>query len=182
MNFVQSVGTCFRKYVGFRGVASRPEYWYFYLFGFIGNVIAGATKIHLLEVLWVLALLLPSTAVAVRRFRDGGNSPWWAAATVSLQLTSLILGRNGSRHVNNAHSASAGSGVAILVLLLLAIVSIVLLCQKTKYVGNKYYPDRVDPLAISSIDSSGDSSSYCSHCGKLRLPGQSSCTGCGEGF
>ncbi|MFM1777555.1 MAG: hypothetical protein RL741_173, partial [Actinomycetota bacterium] len=32
MNFVTAVKTCFSKYFDGKGRATRPEYWYFYLF------------------------------------------------------------------------------------------------------------------------------------------------------
>jgi uncharacterized membrane protein YhaH (DUF805 family) len=32
MNFGQAISTCFSKYVTFTGRASRPEFWWFFLF------------------------------------------------------------------------------------------------------------------------------------------------------
>ena len=39
MNPIDSVITCFQKYVGFEGRASRSEYWWFFLFSFIASII-----------------------------------------------------------------------------------------------------------------------------------------------
>jgi uncharacterized membrane protein YhaH (DUF805 family) len=41
MGFTDAVKTCFRKYLTFSGRASRPEYWWFILFLFIGHVVLG---------------------------------------------------------------------------------------------------------------------------------------------
>lgn len=183
MNFGQSVKTCFKKYADFKGVAARPEYWYFYLFSFIGTVLFTITKIHILHVLWALALLLPSSAVATRRFRDAGHNPLWVIVTVFFQLSSLALGNLGHKNGGGAHHVrgAGGLGLLILVLLILGIVTIVFLCQKSKLTGNKYYPDRADETVIETPVSTHQSN-YCSNCGKLKLPGQTECAGCGTAF
>jgi uncharacterized membrane protein YhaH (DUF805 family) len=76
MNFGQAISTCLSKYANFNGRASRPEFWWFFLFqilvtiaaGMIGDVVSGLAG---------LALLLPSIAVATRRLHDVGRSGWW---------------------------------------------------------------------------------------------------------
>ena len=40
MDFTTAVKTCLSKYVDFNGRAARPEYWYFFLFLLITNIIA----------------------------------------------------------------------------------------------------------------------------------------------
>jgi len=32
MNFIEAIKTCFTKYGEFKGCASRPEYWWWFLF------------------------------------------------------------------------------------------------------------------------------------------------------
>ena len=41
MTFQQSIQTCLNKYADFNGKASRPEYWWFFLFTLIVGVITG---------------------------------------------------------------------------------------------------------------------------------------------
>ena len=41
MGFTESLRTCFGKYAMFDGRASRPEFWYFFLFAFGYMFIAG---------------------------------------------------------------------------------------------------------------------------------------------
>jgi uncharacterized membrane protein YhaH (DUF805 family) len=76
MNFGQAISTCFSRYATFSGRASRPEFWWFFLFQvlvslaaqMLGGVIAGVIG---------LALLLPGLAVGTRRLHDVGRSGWW---------------------------------------------------------------------------------------------------------
>ncbi|MBX3655621.1 MAG: DUF805 domain-containing protein [Ramlibacter sp.] len=76
MNFGQSISTCLSKYAIFSGRASRPEYWWFFLFQVLVSVAAGMIS-DKLSGLVSLGLLLPSLAVGARRLHDIGRSGWW---------------------------------------------------------------------------------------------------------
>ena len=41
MDLQTSIKTCFNKYAIFSGRASRSEFWWFFLFGILGGIIAG---------------------------------------------------------------------------------------------------------------------------------------------
>jgi uncharacterized membrane protein YhaH (DUF805 family) len=183
MNCAQSVKTCFKKYADFKGVASRPEYWYFYLFTIIGNIIFTAAKLPAFKIIWILALLLPSSAVATRRFRDGGHNPLWVIVIIVSQIASLALGNRGAHKTSQAHASigAGGLGVLVLVFVGLAVATIVFLCQKPKLTSNKYFPDRADTSLIETPVTT-QAGNYCSNCGKLKLPGQRECQSCGQIF
>jgi uncharacterized membrane protein YhaH (DUF805 family) len=82
-----------RKYADFNGRARRSEYWLFYLFtlvvsvvlGFIGNMVLGAPDPtnpfagggFILQMIFSLAVLVPSLAVGARRLHDTDRSGWW---------------------------------------------------------------------------------------------------------
>ncbi|MFK0167784.1 DUF805 domain-containing protein [Streptomyces sp. NPDC090306] len=73
-----------KKYVTFEGRARRSEYWMFMLFNIIIAavllILSGATgsKIFtIIYVVYVLAVLLPSLGVLVRRLHDTGRSGAW---------------------------------------------------------------------------------------------------------
>ena len=76
MNFGQAIAVCLSKYATFSGRASRPEFWWFFLFqilislaaSMLGDVVAGLVS---------LGLLLPALAVGTRRLHDIGKSGWW---------------------------------------------------------------------------------------------------------
>ena len=85
MGFGESITTCFSKYADFTGRASRPEYWWFYLFGtLIGwgiNIVAALTIPEpttrlVMTSLVSLAFFLPSLAVGTRRLHDTDRSGW----------------------------------------------------------------------------------------------------------
>lgn len=41
MSFAAAIGVCFKKYLDFRGVAARREYWYFVLFTLLVGMVVG---------------------------------------------------------------------------------------------------------------------------------------------
>ena len=74
MNWFKKV--VFENYANFDGRARRSEYWYFILFNTIFALIT-ATVIPELYLVYVIAIILPSLAVAVRRLHDIGKSGLW---------------------------------------------------------------------------------------------------------
>jgi uncharacterized membrane protein YhaH (DUF805 family) len=72
-----------KKYAVFSGRARRQEYWMFTLFNIIAVVVFAIIDNALLGVypaltaVYILAVLLPSLAVTVRRLHDTGRSGWW---------------------------------------------------------------------------------------------------------
>jgi uncharacterized membrane protein YhaH (DUF805 family) len=89
-----------KKYAVFSGRARRKEYWMFFLFNIIIALVLvfidGATGLARgsgiglgpLYGLYVLATLIPSIAVLVRRLHDTNRSGWW----LFLSLVPLIGG------------------------------------------------------------------------------------------
>ncbi len=76
-----------KKYAVFSGRSSRKEYWYFVLFNvligivlMVADVMTGTfdseAGIGLLSGIYTLAILIPSTAVSVRRLHDTDRSGW----------------------------------------------------------------------------------------------------------
>lgn len=82
MSFGDAVKTCFTKYVDFKGRASRPEYWWFFLSYVVVYVLAGiigaaVKSAFLIIILAALVYILPLLSAAVRRLHDTGRSGWW---------------------------------------------------------------------------------------------------------
>ena len=78
---------CLKQYADFSGRARRKEYWMFVLFNMIFAIVAMILDNVLgiamegigygpLYGLYVLAMLIPGLAVAVRRLHDVGKSGW----------------------------------------------------------------------------------------------------------
>ncbi len=75
MSFREAILTCFKKYASCKGRASRSEYWWFMLFQFIGVVVLGLLSLAadffmVLLAIFILVVLLPGTAVTMRRLQD----------------------------------------------------------------------------------------------------------------
>ena len=76
MNFSQAISACLSSYATFSGRASRPEFWWFFLFQVLASIAASMIS-ELLNGLIVISLLLPGLAVGTRRLHDIGKSGWW---------------------------------------------------------------------------------------------------------
>ncbi|MCA0919122.1 DUF805 domain-containing protein [Pseudooceanicola nanhaiensis] len=84
MSFSDAIRTCLRKYVTFSGRASRPEYWYFFLFTLLLGLAASIIDSAVFGVssdsdgpaslLTSLFIFLPMLAAGFRRMHDTGRS------------------------------------------------------------------------------------------------------------
>ncbi|MFC9245242.1 DUF805 domain-containing protein [Streptomyces sp. NPDC057136] len=70
-----------KNYAGFSGRARRKEYWMFVLFNLIvALVLVGiglAIETQIPCIIYIVAVLVPTLAVLVRRLHDTGRSGWW---------------------------------------------------------------------------------------------------------
>jgi uncharacterized membrane protein YhaH (DUF805 family) len=81
MNWYLSV---LKNYAGFSGRARRQEYWMFALVNVVVTIvlsalarISGSSVLYVVYCLYLLAVLIPSLAVFVRRMHDTGKSGAW---------------------------------------------------------------------------------------------------------
>ena len=93
MAFGEAVRTCWRKYGDFDGRAARAEFWWWVLFVAVVQTLASVVLglglalfqnsgflqwlLVLIFMVIVLAFILPSIAVSVRRLHDRDWSGWW---------------------------------------------------------------------------------------------------------
>ena len=101
MGFAESLRTCFGKYAKFDGRASRPEFWYFYLFCFIYMFVAGfllgmtgasdAASGGAILIL-MIPIFIPSIAVAARRLHDINQSGWMQCIFIPGFVADELLG------------------------------------------------------------------------------------------
>jgi uncharacterized membrane protein YhaH (DUF805 family) len=93
MGFGEAVRTCWSKYGDFDGRAARAEFWWWVLFVAVVQIVASAVLglglalfqnagflqwlLVLVFMVIVLAFILPSIAVSVRRLHDRDLSGWW---------------------------------------------------------------------------------------------------------
>jgi uncharacterized membrane protein YhaH (DUF805 family) len=78
---LSSVKGTLNKYVDFSGVASRSEYWTFYLFYtvtfFVASFLDGFFGLGFLTGIVFLGLVLPLLSCSARRMHDVGKSGWF---------------------------------------------------------------------------------------------------------
>jgi len=76
MTLQESIRVCLMKYAEFKGRAARSEFWWFTLF-----VMLVAVALAYVRETWsgafLVAMLLPQSAVGARRLHDIGKSGWW---------------------------------------------------------------------------------------------------------
>ena len=151
VNFGEAISLFFKNYINFSGRSTRSEYWFSVLFMFIIGFVLGlmGEKVEFISRLWTLATFLPSLAIACRRFHDAGKNITpliilYAAEVVMGVLAfaafgSAIFGLSGSRS-----AATATGGLIIIFALValatlgIAIYNIVILCQPSQPLDNKY--------------------------------------------
>ena len=124
MDFQTAIRTVLKdKYATFSGRAARSEYWWFALFSFVASLILTVIDIMLfgneslmsIDLIFSLAILVPSIAVGVRRLHDLGRSGWWLLIILIPLIGILILlfffvqkGTDGP----NEHGADPLAGVS----------------------------------------------------------------------
>lgn len=99
-----------KNYGDFEGRASRREYWNFVLFNTLISTVLGLVSAGTLAALYVLAVIIPSSAVLVRRLHDVGKSGWYfwivlipaVGAIVLLVWLCLDSSANGSKYGGSA--------------------------------------------------------------------------------
>ncbi|MGR3322324.1 MAG: DUF805 domain-containing protein [Pseudooceanicola sp.] len=144
MNFTDAVKTCFRKYVTFSGRASRPEYWWFFLFLLLGSIVAGmldgilfgAGEIEVrddgfeassngpVSSLFSLGTFLPALAAAWRRMHDTGRSGLYVLYPLiaMLGIFSFIAMVGGAEAWASGDISALFSGVVGIILIFAFIV------------------------------------------------------------
>ncbi|MFJ8753747.1 DUF805 domain-containing protein [Streptomyces sp. NPDC102441] len=97
-----------KNYAGFGGRARRKEYWMFALFNFIAAVVLSmlglAIDSQIPYYIYLVAVFIPSLAVAVRRLHDTSRTGWWLLIALIPLVGAIILlvflCTEGAREVN----------------------------------------------------------------------------------
>ena len=173
-----------KKYAQFDGRSRRKEYWMFILFNILAIMVLagiGGAGMAMSEDkgafllipfgVYALAAIIPSVAVATRRFHDIGKSGWMLVLLIVL-------------------------GIIPFVGFIASVIQIVFLCQDSQPGPNQYgpnpkFPEQVGlfpgnagltPFAIGVQPQQVTTASslvFCKSCGTKLMDGSSFCTTCG---
>jgi uncharacterized membrane protein YhaH (DUF805 family) len=113
-----------RNYAVFEGRAHRKEYWMFYgwnlLFSFVPALIdasidaaAGRSGPPIFLTLYTLGLLIPSTAIGVRRMHDTNHRGWWLLVPIISFVYLVIDGTRGANDYGEDPKAPAVAQPAV---------------------------------------------------------------------
>lgn len=170
MSFTDAIRTCFRKYVTFSGRASRPEYWWFFLFIVLGSIVAGILDGILFGVtgieaernsngarvaaesngpiaaLFSLATILPSLAAGWRRMHDTGRSGLFLLYPLLVMIGISTFAALMGVSVEAGVPAMAGvAGIILIVAMIVFVVSPLLviwwLTRPSQPGSNQYGPN-----------------------------------------
>ena len=144
-----------KRYAEFSGRSRRKEYWLYVLalcvVSVVLNVIetaAGLNKMVLgfygpLTALLVLATIVPSLAVGVRRLHDTDRTGWWIALPIVPEIVTIYFLSQGDL---------SKTLIFALITLVLSLVVLVFLVMDGTKGPNKYGPDPkgVDTVNVSA--------------------------------
>ena len=94
IGFGAAIQLGFKNYINFRGRATRAEYWWWFLFVFLGGVVTGiidAFGIGVTQSIFNLAIFIPGLALGARRLHDIGKSGWWQLLWFVILIGWIIL-------------------------------------------------------------------------------------------
>lgn len=97
MSFGEAIRSGFEHYTKFDGRASRSAFWWWALFQFIVTFVAAVidfavfNNLGVFYALAVLALLLPSLSVTIRRLHDTGRTGWWVLIYLIPLIGAIVL-------------------------------------------------------------------------------------------
>ena len=116
-----------KQYASFSGRAPRAEYWWYMLLLIVAGLVAMIIDSMLglsilgpygpLYLLVIVATLVPSMAVAVRRLHDTNRSGWWLLLPM---IPYLVLGFQMGRAMGDPTDMSGMASVGLIALLALA--------------------------------------------------------------
>ena len=123
MNLPNAVISGFRNYANFSGRASRSEFWYWTLaymlvmlplnvLDFVQNAGTQMGTTSWVVTILTFGLLIPNTAVAVRRLHDTDRSGWWLLISFTVVALPLLIywycvqGTKGANRFGGGEGAS----------------------------------------------------------------------------
>ena len=98
----KAISNCLKNYANFSGRSVRSEYWFFFLFTVLVNIVTMVadgmfgTK-PLLYWIGILAFTIPSLAVGIRRMHDVGKTGWF----ILIPIYNIVLLASSGEKASN---------------------------------------------------------------------------------
>ena len=164
MKFGAAVVSAYKKTFVYSGRATRSEYWWFFLFGFlvstlivIGFIIASfsgldasATEaeagaaflsaiIPAIGLCWI-ATGLPAVALGFRRLHDIGQPGWWIGIQTALQVFTAVAFYTALSGGGDAASVAGSAGLTISsgLMNILQVITFIMTIVPSQPFANKY--------------------------------------------
>ena len=94
MGFQESIKTVYNKYGDFTGTASKPEFWWFFLYYLIADFLLSIVDTIIFgyeglgygpfSFIFLIANIVPNFSVGARRLHDVGRSGWWQLLALTI--------------------------------------------------------------------------------------------------
>jgi uncharacterized membrane protein YhaH (DUF805 family) len=133
-----------KKYAVFEGRARRKEYWMFAGFNWLSGLVlalfegaaglATEQSVGPLTMLYILAVVIPSLAVTVRRLHDTNRSGWWLLGLSPLLVLVFVSS------TKDEESAMVALGAVVIAMILAAIILLAFMVQDSQPGDNRYGP------------------------------------------
>lgn len=108
----------FKKYATFSGRATRQEYWMYILFYAIFYVVLAilpaivGSGASILLFVYLIATLLPTLAIQVRRLHDANHSGWWVLLSPVALIFSFMPSTIGANRFGPASDSAVSPALA----------------------------------------------------------------------
>ena len=85
----------FMNYANFKGKTNRRDFWLAILanviVSFVVGLVSGLLGLTFIGVIYVVAILIPSLAIEIRRLHDIGKSDWYILLALIPLIGTLVL-------------------------------------------------------------------------------------------
>ena len=143
MNFISAIKSALTQYYQFSGRASRSEFWWFFLFTIIFELLIAFTLGGVYSIVASGALILPNFAIIVRRLHDSNKTGYWLMAPI---LPMIVI--SGLMSLFSASPSFIAQYVSILKVVVI-IYYVYLYSIKGDEYHNKYGPNPLKSTANS---------------------------------
>ena len=99
VSFTEAVMYAFHNIFNYRDRATRAEYWWFFLFTWLGGLVTGfvdailSVTFHfqILSTIFLIAIFFAFAALTVRRYHDSNHTGWWMLLPLPVTFIAILF-------------------------------------------------------------------------------------------